>query len=117
MKKYYLFFIFFTALSMTAAAHDAAPEFCEELPEQSEWMFDAVTPDVEEELTPISITANGTQVHITNAAGKTLEIYNLAGVRVGTFKIDSDDTTLNINLSKGCYILKVDKVVRKVSIK
>ncbi|MBR0273155.1 MAG: T9SS type A sorting domain-containing protein [Bacteroidaceae bacterium] len=74
-------------------------------------------PDIDEEINPITISVNGTQVHVTNAADKVLEIYNLAGVRVASFKIDSDDKTVNINLNKGCYILKVDKVVRKVSIK
>ena len=101
MKKYYLFFIL-------AATLFTAPVWANE---------DGDNDGVEAELTPIAINVNGSQVHITGAAGKTLEIFNVAGVRVATFKIDNDDKTLNLNLGKGCYILKAGKVVRKVSIR
>ena len=45
-----------------------------------------------------------------------MQIYNVAGVRVMTVKIDSSDKTYNLNLPKGCYIVKVGKIVRKISI-
>ncbi len=69
------------------------------------------------EVKEITLTFEESQVHVTNATGKNLEIYNLTGVRLATFRIDSDDKTLNLNLPKGCYILKVGNVVRKVSIR
>ncbi len=72
---------------------------------------------IETEVAGIGINVNGSQLHITNAAGQTLEIYNLAGVRVTTVRIDSDDKTLNLNLQKGCYMVKVGKVVRKINIR
>ena len=73
---------------------------------------------IEAELTPaVQLTVSGSQVRVTGATGKTLEIYDLAGVRVGTIKIDSEDKTLHLNLQRGCYFLKVGKVVRKVSIR
>ena len=102
MKKYYLLLLFATALTTTALG---AGEYGE---------FDDISEVV---VTGVAISINGNQVHVTGAAGQTLEVYNVAGVRVGTFKIDSDDKTLNLNLAKGCYILKVGKVVRKVSIR
>ncbi len=102
MKKYYL--IFFLTFSLTAAPV-AASEFDE---------FDDIT---EVETTGVTITVSGAQVHICGASGQMLEVYNVAGVRVGTYKIDGDDKTLNLNLTKGCYILKIGKVVRKVSIR
>ena len=71
---------------------------------------------IEAETPAVGITANGSQVRITNAEGKTLEIYNLAGVRVASYKIDSEDKTLNLNLPKGYYILKAGGTARKVSI-
>ena len=124
MKKYYLFLLFAASCCLpTMATENAveveAPDYDIELeapvPEQD---FDATAiSDPESELTPITINISGSQVHVANAAGKALEIYNLAGVRVASFKIDSDDKTVSINLPKGCYILKVDKVVRKVSLK
>ena len=102
MKKYYLFLLFVTALTTTALA---AEEFGE---------LDDIS---EVDVTGVAISINGNQVHVTGAAGQTLEVYNIAGVRVGSYKIDSDDKNLNLNLAKGCYILKVGKVVRKVSIR
>ena len=73
--------------------------------------------ETEVELSAVQLNVNGSHVHIQGAFGKTLDIYNVAGVRVATFKIDSEDKTLNLNLTKGCYILKVGKVVRKISIR
>ncbi len=124
MKKYYLFFLMMASLGATAVAAEAPADLYVPAAELSDApaAFEETTaaieaPDLDEEINPITISVSGTQVHVTNAAGQVLEIYNLAGVRVATFKIDSDDKTVNINLNKGCYILKVDKVVRKVSIK
>ncbi len=102
MKKYYLLLLFATTLTTT-------PLCATELDE-----FDSVT---EIEISSVTITVNGSQVHITGAEGQTLEVYNVAGVRVANVKIDSDEKTLNLNLAKGCYILKIGKVVRKVSIR
>ncbi len=65
----------------------------------------------------VTITVSGRQVHVTGAEGQTLEIYNLTGTCVASIAIDSEDKTLNVNLPKGCYILKVGKVARKVSIR
>lgn len=56
-------------------------------------------------------------LHITGGQGQVLEIYNVAGVRVMTARIDSYDKVIDINLSKGCYIVKVGKTARKISIK
>jgi len=65
---------------------------------------------------PITITANESSIHIQNAAQMTLEVFNITGVKVATFKIDSADKILNTNLPKGYYILKIGKVVRRVAI-
>lgn len=110
MKKYYLFLILATTLCAPVVAEKAA-EYNAAEAEYSE------IPDADPELNPITITVSGTQVRVTNAAEKTLEIYNLAGVRVASYKIENDDTTVSLNLPRGCYILKVDKVVRKAAIK
>ena len=72
---------------------------------------------VETEVGGISIAINGSQLHVAKAAGQTLEIYNLAGVRVTMVRIDSEDKTLSLNLKKGCYMLKIGKFVRKISIR
>lgn len=72
--------------------------------------------EVEAELGAVTLTVREGKAHITNAEGKNLEIYNITGVRVSLIRIDSNDKQVSLNLSRGCYILKVDKVVRKVTI-
>ena len=71
---------------------------------------------LEAEMETISLTIQDNRAHITNAEGKVLEIYNLTGVRVARIRIDNNDKQIALNLNRGCYIMKVDKVVRKVTI-
>lgn len=72
---------------------------------------------VENSLSGITLTVNGTKVHVTGANGENMEIFNLTGVTVSSISIDSADKSLTLTLPKGCYILKVGKVVRKISIR
>lgn len=82
------------------------------------WAADMPGGDVaEEEIVQPVITVSGTNVRVSNAAGQKLEVYDVAGVCVATLRIDNDDVTFHLNLSRGCYILKVGKVVRKVSVR
>ena len=71
---------------------------------------------IEAELEAVTLTIQDNRAHITNADGKTLEIYNLTGVRVARIRIDGNDKQITLNLTRGCYIMMVDKVVRKVTI-
>ena len=73
--------------------------------------------DPETEMTGVNMSIKGSQVRIQNADGMTLEVYNLTGVRVSLIKIDGSDKQITLNLSHGCYILRVGKVVRKVTIR
>lgn len=65
----------------------------------------------------IQITLVNGALHITGGQGQVLEIYNVAGVRVMTARIDSYDKTFDISLTKGCYIVKVGKTARKISVR
>jgi hypothetical protein len=66
----------------------------------------------------VVIIVNESTIHIKNAEKQVLEIYNLAGVKVSTIKIDSTDKTIELSsLPKGCYILKVGKTARKCYLK
>lgn len=65
----------------------------------------------------ITMTVSGSNVRVCGAEGETLDIYNLAGVKVKSIRIDSDDKSLALSLSKGCYILKIGDVARKMSIR
>lgn len=101
MKKLYIFVLLAALLSTPVLASGM------EQPEE-----------VETEMQQnITISVKGDVVKILNAQGMKLEIYNLAGVRVNTISIENEETTLKLNITKGCYLLKVGKVVRKISIR
>ena len=72
---------------------------------------------IDADFQPISISINENILHVTGANGQVLHIYNVAGVRVMSVKVEGQDKRIELNLPKGCYIVKVDKVVRKISIK
>lgn len=59
----------------------------------------------------------GNVLHVVGAENEQLAIYNVTGVRVMSVKVDGDDKHYTLNLPKGCYIVKVGNVVRKVSIR
>lgn len=65
----------------------------------------------------VSIAVEGQTVVVNGAQGQTLEVVSLTGRRVMTIKIDSPAQRIELNVPKGCYILKIGKVVRKVSIR
>ena len=73
---------------------------------------------IEHDFQNVTITVEESSViHVTGANGEMLYVYNVAGVRVKSVKVDGDDKRFEMNLPKGCYILKVGKTVRKVSIR
>lgn len=72
---------------------------------------------VETTLSGVTISVNGSQIHVTGANGEKLEVFNVTGTKITSVNIDSDDKSFNLNLTKGCYLLKVGKVVRKISIR
>lgn len=74
---------------------------------------------IENDLQPTAanITVNGGTIRVSGANGKTMYVYNLAGVRIHSIKVEGADRTYDLNLSKGCYIIKVGTTVRKVSLK
>ena len=69
-----------------------------------------------DETTP-TINVDGRIVSVVGAQGMTLEVVSLTGRAVASYKIDGPAQRLELNLPKGCYILKVGKTVRKVTIK
>lgn len=72
---------------------------------------------IEQEFQAVSITANNSKLHIVGGNSQTLKIYNVAGVCVLDIRVDNNDKYYDLNLPKGCYIVKVGKVVRKIYIK
>lgn len=65
----------------------------------------------------ISISVNGSTLNVSGASGKVLEVVSLTGRHVASIKIESPSQRVELNMPKGCYILKIDKLVRKVSIR
>ena len=64
----------------------------------------------------VNISVNGTVVTVTGGQGMTLEVVSLTGRRVMTVRIETPSQRIELNTPKGCYILKIGKVVRKVSV-
>ncbi len=65
----------------------------------------------------ISISYSQNSLRIVNAGGETLQVFNIAGICVLNAKIETADKRFELNFPKGCYIVKVGKIVRKVSVK
>ena len=63
------------------------------------------------------LTVQNSTVTVTGAVGETLEVVSLTGKSLLTVRIDSPSQRIDLNVPKGCYIIKVGKVVRKVSIR
>ena len=77
-----------------------------------------VAPGIEECVDEdITITVNGQTVTVTGGQGQTLEVVSLTGRRVMAVKVETPAQKIELNVPKGCYILKIGKVVRKVSVR
>ncbi len=65
----------------------------------------------------ITISVDGNTVQVKGATDLVLEVVSLTGRQVATYRINGPAERLELNIPKGCYILKVGKVVRKVTIR
>lgn len=70
------------------------------------------------ELSAVTLAIKGNTVRVGGAEGEVLRVYSLTGLEVARYSIESNDVQLNLgDLSRGYYIVKVGKVVRKISIR
>lgn len=76
--------------------------------------MDDISDNIAEEIT---VTFDTSAIRVTGANGQTLDIYNVAGMKVMSTRVEGDDWHVNVSLPKGCYIVKVGTFVRKISIK
>ena len=74
-------------------------------------------PEMAAEQTEPIITVQQSTVTVSGAVGETLEVVSLTSKSLMTVRIDSPSQRIELNVPKGCYILKVGKVVRKVTIR
>jgi hypothetical protein len=65
----------------------------------------------------VTISVEGNVVTVNGGSGMTLEVVSLTGRHVTNIKIESPSQRVELNLQKGCYILKVGKVVRKITLR
>ena len=72
---------------------------------------------IETSISTVNITVSGNIVRVSGTNGEDIEIFNLTGTKVTTIKTDATGKTYTVNLTKGCYLLKIGKVVRKISIR
>lgn len=65
----------------------------------------------------VTITVEGNAIIVNGAEGQVLEVVSLTGRKVAEYQINSPAQRIELNnLNRGCYVIKVGKVVRKVSI-
>ena len=65
----------------------------------------------------VTMVVEGNTVTVNGAEGLVLEIISLTGRKVAQYEINSPSQRIELNLSKGCYVFKIGKVVRKVAIR
>ena len=98
--------IFSTALTLTLAMPSVAQGADAEKPAIEQIVGDEIVISVSNQ----TVTINGGQ-------GETLEVVSLTGRRMMAVKIESPVQRVELNIPKGCYILKIGKIVRKVTIR
>ena len=74
-----------------------------------------VAEQIDEQMPQLSV--DGNTVSVQGASGMTLEVVSLTGRAVATYRIEGPAQRIELNLPKGCYILKVGKVVRKITVR
>ena len=76
-----------------------------------------VIPELGTEQNEPVLSVQNSSVTVSGAVGQTLEVVSLTGKCLMTVRIDSPSQRIDLNVPKGCYILKVGKIVRKVTIR
>lgn len=64
----------------------------------------------------INIKVVDGSVIVSGGQGKKLQVVSLTGRLLATYSIESPNQRVDLNLTKGCYILKIGNLVRKVSL-
>ncbi len=72
---------------------------------------------IDTETQNVTISVTESSVHVSGGNGLVLSVYRITGDCILKVKVEGNDKRFDLNLPKGCYILKVGKVVRKIVIK
>lgn len=65
----------------------------------------------------VVIVAKGKSVRVIGAQNEMLRVYDITGQEVFAAQIDEKDQAFTIELKSGCYIVKVGKTARKITIR
>ena len=71
----------------------------------------------EEMKQPKVVLVKESTIKVVAAEGVEVRVYDGAGMIVATVRSDAVEKTVNLGLQKGCYIVKVGKTVRKISVR
>lgn len=99
-------------VAMTLAGMPAKAAQMENVGEQQQMMDDQ----------KVSISVQNSSIVVNGAAGYEMEVISLTGRRVLRVRIESNSQRVELNVNKGCYIVKIenqskkDSFVRKVTI-
>ncbi len=72
---------------------------------------------IENEQLPITVSVVGSTINVKNAQNLVMEVYDITGKKVVAIKIESNDKTYELSVPRGCYIIKIGKMARKVYLK
>lgn len=72
---------------------------------------------IENEQLPITVSVAGSTINVKNAQGLVMEVYDVTGKKLAAIRIESNDKTYELSVPKGCYIIKIGKMARKVYLK
>ena len=67
--------------------------------------------------TEVTVAYNQGVLYVNGGEGLTLEIVSLTGKKVIEEQIESPAQKFELNIPKGCYIVKVGNIVRKISVR
>ena len=101
---------FFLSLALAAALTVAVPA------KATQMVMELGVAEQIDEQQP-QLTVDGNSVNVQGAAGQVLEVVSLTGRAVATYRIEGPAQRIELNLPKGCYILKIGKVARKVTVR
>ena len=72
---------------------------------------------IETTVSAVSIVVSGNTLRVAGTNGEDIEVFNQKKKKITTIKTESTGKVYSVNLPKGCYLVKIGKVVRKISIR
>lgn len=72
--------------------------------------------NIENSASAVTIKLDGSTVTIRNAEGQVAELYAITGVQIGSYRIGKNQKELVLTLKKGFYIIRVNKMTRRITI-